>query len=131
MLETLNAAGTVRPQRPTSGLRAGRIAVSHSPSMHLLGSVLRLAGPEADLLRHAERPWASATFQGTRHTIALCFSGPDGLAAGEAFIAALPEHEFTIARQLVADATVSEVDHEVLPQPHLTVEVELLLLEDC
>ena len=102
-----------------------------SPSIQLLDAVMRLAGPQADLLRHAERPWASATFQGTRHTIALCFAGPEGIAAAEAFIDALPEHEFTISRQIVADATVSEVEQIMLPQPHMTVEVDVLMLEDC
>ena len=126
---------TIRPtgQAPARGPHGppARFARSRSPSMQLLDAVMRLAGPHADLLRHAERPWASATFQGTRHTIAMCFAGPEGLTSVEAFITALPEHEFAIARQIVADAAVSEVDQIMLPQPHLTVEVELLLLEDC
>ena len=102
-----------------------------SPSIQLLDAVMRLAGPQADLLRHAERPWASATFQGTRHTIAMRFTGPEGLVAGEAFVDALPEHEFTISRQIVADAAVSEVEQVMLPHPHMMVEVDVLMLEDC
>ena len=51
-------------------------------------------------------------------------------AAGEMLIAALPEHEFTLPGQLVADAAVARVDHEMLPEPKLTVELELLLLVD-
>ncbi len=50
---------------------------------------------------------------------------------GEQFIAALPEHEFTLPRQLVADAAVVSVEHATLPEPRLTVELELLLLDDC
>jgi len=109
----------------------GAITRPRSPSIQLLDAVMRLAGPQADLLRHAERPWASATFHGTRHTIAMRFTGPEGLSAGEAFIDALPEHEFTISRQIVADAAVSEVEQVMLPQPHMTVEVDVLMLEDC
>lgn len=101
------------------------------PWRALLAAVIRLAGGEAELLRHVERPWASITFAGTRHTIALAFTGARAMAAGEAFITALPEHEFTISRQLVADAAVVAVEHAVLPEPRLTVEVELLLVEDC
>lgn len=101
------------------------------PWLALLSAVMRLAGAEANLLRHAERPWASVTFSGTRHTIALSFSGAAAIADGEAFIAVLPEHEFTIPGQLVADATVTSADHELLPEPCLTVEIELLLLEDA
>lgn len=99
------------------------------PWLRLLNAVLELAGSGAELLRHAERPWASATFAGTRHTIALRFDG-EAIAAGEAFLAALPDHEFAIPGQLVADAAVTTVEHELVPAPELQVEIELLLLED-
>lgn len=97
----------------------------------LLSAVLNLAGGKAELLRHVERPWASVTFTGTRHTIALAFTGAEAVAAGEAFIAALPEHEFAIPRQLVADAAVISVEQTMLPEPKLTLEMELLLVEDA
>lgn len=100
------------------------------PWMQLLSALLTLAGGKAELLRHAERPWASVTFSGTRHTIALAFSGMDAVAAGELFIAALPDHEFAIPRQLVADAAIVAVEHTAQPEMRLMVEVELLLLED-
>lgn len=98
--------------------------------MRLLSEVLKLGEGRADLVRHAERPWASATFSGTRHTITLAFEGPEAVAAGERLVAALGEHEFDIPGQLVADASVAEVTHEHLPQLRLVAELELLLLED-
>jgi hypothetical protein len=98
--------------------------------MHLLSAVLELAQGRGELLCHAERPWASATFSGTRHTITLTFSGAEAVAVGERFIAALPDHEFNIPRQLVADATIAETAHTLLPEPRLTMEAELLLLDD-
>jgi hypothetical protein len=101
------------------------------PWMQLLSAVLQLAGGKAELLRHAERPWASATFSGTRHTLALSFAGTEAVAAGEAFIAALPEHEFAIPGQLVADAAVVAAEHEMLPEPTLVVEAQLLLLDEA
>ena len=107
-----------------------RIPGRRRPWAALLSAVLQLAGGKAELLRHVERPWASVTFAGTRHTMILAFTGVEAVAAGEAFIAALPEHEFAIPRQLVADAAVVSATHETLPEPKLTVEVELLLLED-
>ena len=67
---------------------------------------------------------------GTRHDVVLAFSGAEAVAAGEAFLDALPEHEFAIPRQLVADATVLSVEHTALPDPRLVVEVQLLLLEE-
>ncbi|MEO6093557.1 MAG: hypothetical protein ABIT04_02870 [Novosphingobium sp.] len=100
------------------------------PWLPLLNAVLGLAGSHAQLLSHGERAWASITFAGSRHTIALTFAGEDGAAAAEAFIAALPEHEFSIRGRLVADATVVSVDHALLPAPSVTVQAEFLLLDD-
>ncbi len=83
------------------------------------------------VLTHTETAWASITFAGTRHSLALLFSGDEALVAGERFIAELPEHEFAIPAQLVADAGVIEVEHRLLPEPRLLVRCELLLLEDA
>ena len=100
------------------------------PWMALLSALLRLGEGKADLVSPAERPWASVTFSGTRHTVRLAFAGTEAVNAGERLIDALPEHEFAIPRQLVADAAVLAVTHTVLPEPRLEVEVELLLLDD-
>ena len=72
-------------------------------------------------------PWASITFAGTRHTVSMCFSGIAAVEGGEALIALLPDHEFAIPGQLVADATVIAVDHRVMPEPRMAVTCELLL----
>lgn len=101
------------------------------PWLQLLAAITDLAGPHGELVRHSERSWASITFSGTRHLMVLAFTGREAVAAGEQFIAALPEHEFTIPRQLVADATVIAADQTTLPEPRLVVEIELLLLEDA
>lgn len=101
------------------------------PWVQLLSSLLALAQGKAELLRHSERAWASATFSGTRHTIVLAFAGADAVLAGEDFIACLPEHEFAIPGQLVADAAIVSAEHTILPEPRLVVEAELLLLDDA
>ena len=93
-------------------------------------AVLELADGRGDIRHHVEKAWASITFAGTRHTLRLVFEGEDAVACGERLIAALPDHEFTIPRQLVADATVTGVENEMLPVPRMLVECELLLLED-
>ena len=98
--------------------------------MPLVSALMELAGRKAELVRHSERSWASATFSGTRHTVVLSFAGAEAVAAGEQFIDALPEHEFAIAAHLVADAAVVAVEHYALPEPRLEVTAELLLLED-
>lgn len=109
----------------------GRSRPSRSPWMQLLAAVLELAGGQASLLRHGERSWASATFTGTKHTVALVFAGSDAQEAAERFVDLLSEHEFAIAGQLVADAAIIAVDQDLLPEPRMTVEAELLLLDDC
>ena len=78
-----------------------------------------------------EDRWASITFEGARHTLGLRFDGADAIAAGERFIAALPEHEFDLYRQFVAEATILSVDHALLPEPRLTVTCELLVLDEA
>jgi hypothetical protein len=107
-----------------------RIPGRRRPWAPLLSALISLAGGKAELLRHVERPWASVTFSGTRHMVTLAFTGAEAVAAGELFIAALPEHEFMIPRQIVADAVVASVEHTMLPAPRLTLEIELLLVED-
>ncbi len=113
-------------------MREKRIATRtrRTPADRLRAALLALAGEGAQIVRHRETPWASITFAGTRHRVVLEFSGIGAVETGEAFIAQLPEHEFAIARQLVADATVVAVDQVWLPAPRLTVTAELLLLEE-
>src|SRR3546814_10460511 len=93
-------------------------------------ALLSLAEAQGQILSHKEKPWASITFAGTRHKLTLNFDGPDAVMAGERFIAALPDHEFTIPRQLVADAVVNSVNHTMMPTPRMVVTMTLLLLED-
>lgn len=94
-------------------------------------ALIALAEGHGEVLRHEERAWASVTFAGARHRITLDFAGTQAVAGGEALIAKLPEHEFALPGQLVADATVCAVEHDLLPQPRLRVACELLLVEDA
>ena len=89
-----------------------------------------LACGYAEILAHSETSWASITFAGTRHRLDLAFAGADAVEAAENFIAYLPEHEFAIPRQLVADAAVTSVDHRIGPDPRMEVRIELLLLDE-
>ncbi|MCC6941733.1 MAG: hypothetical protein IT551_09030 [Novosphingobium sp.] len=113
---TSEAATTPPPRRLSAGER-------------LLREIRELAGPLADVISHDEAPWASITFTGARHSVVLRFAGSDAVSDGERFIAALPDHEFQLRSRLVADASVTRVDHEVLPAPLMEVECELLLLD--
>lgn len=112
--------------RPRGTLTARR---RRSPGERLLEALADLAQGQATVLSHAESGWASITFAGTRHKVVLEFRGADAVEAGECFIAFLPEHEFALPGQLVADAAVVEVDHQLQP-PLMRVTAELLLLEE-
>ena len=100
-------------------------------SDRLRDALFELAGRQARIASHRETAWASITFAGTRHQLEMHFEGVEAVEAGEAFIEALPEHEFAIPRQLVADAAITEVDHRLGAEPRLAVSVDLLLLEDA
>lgn len=89
-----------------------------------------LAEAQPQVLSHEEKPWASITFAGTRHELVFEFLGIAACKAGERFIAALPDHEFAIPGQLVADATISAVTHSCTPELRLVVTAVLLLLEE-
>lgn len=119
--DTDQAAQTRRPRR----YRAKR-----TTSDRVREALLELAEGRANLLTHEESSWNSITFSGTRHEVMLDFDGPSAASAGERFIAALPDHEFTIPGQLVADATIREVDHRFGVEERLVVTAVMLLLED-
>lgn len=93
-------------------------------------AVLALAGGAGTIVTWTERAWASITFSGTRHELVLRFEGIEEVEAGERLIEQLAEHEFTIPGQLVADATVTVVDHRFGVVETLTVTAVLLLLEE-
>lgn len=107
-----------------------RLRTRRTPWMQLLSALLDLAQGQAELVRHAERAWASVTFSGTRHSVVLAFTGAEAVVVGEALIDALPDHEFAIPGQLVADAAVVRVEHALLPEPRLEVELEVLMLDE-
>ena len=109
-------AATPRIRRGTSG--------------RLEAALLALAGGHGRVVEHRERGWASITFAGTRHMVRIAFEGADAIEGGERLIAALPDHEFALPGRLVADATVSAVEHAMAPAPRMVVTCELLLLEE-
>lgn len=113
---------------PRSELSPRRSGIRGSAA-HLAQALLDLADGHGTVLKHTEKSWASITFAGTRHRYVIEFSGEEAIEAGECFIVFLSEHEFAIPGQLVADATVTEVDHIAMP-PLLRVTCELLLLEE-
>lgn len=111
--------------------RAARVRRRTTAAERLWRAISDLAGPRALRLSHQETAWASVTFSGARHSLTLAFEGWEAADDGEAFIAALPDHEFTLPGLLVADAAVVRSVQQLLPHPRLEVGIEVLLLEEC
>lgn len=116
------------PEAPPAPSR--RYSPRRTTSDRVRDALVKLAGGSAELVSHEERSWTSITFAGTRHEVALTFKGEAAAACGEDFIEQLPEHEFTIPGQLVADATIREVDHTFGAEEVMVVTAVLLLLEE-
>ena len=95
----------------------------------LVDAVMALADGHGEVAEHRAKAWASITFSGTRHQLVLDFEGSEAVEAGEELIARLPDHEFSIPGQLVADATITAVSH-VASMSALIVHAEILLLEE-
>lgn len=119
---------------PAPNSAPGSLARRYRPKRTLADrvreAVLMLAEGRADVQSHNESAWSSITFSGTRHELVLDFKDAEAVAAGEEFIANLPEHEFRIPGQLVADANVRSVDHRFGESEQMVVTAVLLLLED-
>ena len=82
------------------------------------------------LAAHVEKPWRSATFEGARHELTVIFRGDDDVLIGEAVLDQWPRHQFALAGQLVVESRVGWVNRQNLPEPMLTMQLELLLVRD-
>lgn len=109
----------------------GKFTARRTPGDRLRDALIELAADNATVLTHEETPWASVTFSGSRHELTLDFDGPEAVLSGELFSAVLPDHEFAIPGQLVADALVSSIDHRVYPHPRMVISVTVLMLVDA
>lgn len=116
----------IRPE-PAPGTRG---PAAERAGKRLVAALQEMVGGCAELLAMGERAWASATFSGARHTITLRFKGTEDCEVADVFIEALPEHEFALPGLLVADAQIRSVTFDSLPAPAMTVDAELLVLNE-
>lgn len=78
------------------------------PGSLLASQLEALAGSRARVTLKRERPWASITFSGTRHSFAVDWPGAAESGDMENLATALPDHEFAIPGYFVADILVTE-----------------------
>jgi hypothetical protein len=76
----------------------------------------------------ASRPWASITFSGERHQLALCLPGPGAQAAVDSFLDGLEDREFPLSGHILADIETTGVRRDADGQIRLTLEA--LTVED-
>ncbi len=74
----------------------------------LLAQLSELLGPASQLLHAQEREWASATFEGARHRFEFDVAAGGDAGADILRVAdQLPEHQFRLRGEIVADCTAT------------------------
>jgi hypothetical protein len=86
----------------------GRIDMKHSGKCALTRALVALL-PGAEIVKHVQNEWHSATFTGQRIMISLQVTGCECFANTREMLNNLPEHEFTLIRGIVADIAVADV----------------------
>jgi hypothetical protein len=90
-------------------------------------NALRQLVPSAIFVTTHEEPWHSLTFSGAKLRILATFLAEDGRNTTDSFVKNLPDYQFDIPGQLVADITAS-ADFSGNGISRLVIEA--LLLED-
>ena len=90
---------------------------------HLARALVALAGDGAAVADAGSRGWASATFVGERHRLALVLPR----AAADALDRDLAEHEFCLPGHLVADIAIVRRDER---DGIATLAIEALTIEE-
>lgn len=101
--------------------------MSGAPNPCPLSSALLGLLPGACLHNRKATGWHSATFSGERVTVLLSLEGEQRHERAAQFAQAIPETEFSLRRQLVADIAVSDMSDS---EDSLLLTVEALLLDE-
>jgi hypothetical protein len=90
----------------------------------------RLAPARAVIQTSRERPWASITFSGVRHSYEVEVSGPGAGAAVGALVREIGDMEIALKRDFVADIVITsrKTDWKVSP-PAIRLGIEALTVE--
>jgi len=88
--------------------RARLKARPQSPGSLIARQIEALAGNRVSVTMKRERPWASITFAGTRHSFAVDWEGTAKPDVMHNLAKALADHEFAIPGYFVADILVTE-----------------------
>lgn len=102
------------------------------PHGRLLAALLRMAGEGAWIEKAKSRPWASATFQGSRHVVEIGFAGDAAHAAAVAMAEIAPRSEFGISGHIVADVSIDgqSLKRDGEGRPIALLRLSALVIED-
>ena len=95
----------------------------------LLRAITRVIGAEVTFEEIRSRSWASVTFTGARHEVAMLLKGDAAAAAAERFVADLDVAEFRLRGHILAD--IALVQKEDAPHGGVRIRVEALTVEDA
>ena len=80
---------------------------SASVAEALIGQILSQAGSDTQLLSAREREWASMTFSGARHCIALRICMHEAAVMPPRWLSTLCDYNFHLDGQIVADCSIT------------------------
>lgn len=101
--------------------------MSNGISAGALLSALRQLLPQSTLSIMHQRPWHSLTFTGAQLRVSAILSAPDCTAIADRVAKNLPDHEFNIRGQIVADIAVTD---QMVTADATILTIDALLLED-
>jgi hypothetical protein len=95
----------------------------------LLRAIVNFMNFEVSFEEIRSRSWASVTFTGARHEVALRMEGEGAGEVGDRFCANLSDAEFDLRGHILAD--ISLIAHEALPEGGVRIRFEALTVEDA
>ncbi|AUW59247.1 hypothetical protein C1T17_15285 [Sphingobium sp. SCG-1] len=104
-------------------------ATNSVATRRLLRGLSDLIGPDADLRCTSSMPWASGLYDGTRHLIEIDVVGEDAAERADRMARMLPDTEFLLIGNIVADLTVDS--NVALDAQHHRLELSVLTIADA
>jgi hypothetical protein len=102
------------------------VRVMRSKSENLLRALRQLI-PDGNISVIHERPWHSLTFSGIQSCITITLQTDDHVNVANKFARDLPDHQFNLGKQLIADI---EVIQQTADQSQSRLMVDALILDD-
>jgi hypothetical protein len=98
------------------------------PDPDIPAALMALAGGHGRLLWHKSRPWVSANFAGSRDEVAFEYFGSEAVAAGDAMLASMADHEFVLPDRIVVDIELRYFTRLKKPTDRTVAVIEMLLV---